>query len=72
MPNDAEHEYVWVTIDTAQEKLLVYHDSKLIVEYPYLLPKSSIDLSRLDLWSLRCLYIYEPLREVYDFCVCMK
>ena len=48
MPNDVEYEYVWTTIDTAQEKLLVYHDSKLVVEHPYSLPKSSIDLSRLN------------------------
>jgi transposase-like protein len=49
MPDDVEYEYVWATIDTAQEKLLVYHDSKLVVEHPYPLPKSSIDLSRFDL-----------------------
>ena len=49
MPQDVEYEYVWATIDTAKEKLFVYHDSKLVVEYPYLLPKSSIDLSRFDL-----------------------
>jgi hypothetical protein len=49
MPSDLEYEYVWVTIDTIQEKLFVYHDSKLIVEYSYPLPKSSIDLSRFDL-----------------------
>lgn len=49
MPDDVEYEYVWATIDTVQEKLLVYHDSKLVVEYPYPLPKSSIDLSRFDL-----------------------
>ena len=49
MPGDVEYEYVWATIDTAKEKLFVYHDSKLVVEYPYPLPKSSIDLSRFDL-----------------------
>ena len=49
MPDDVEYEYVRATIDTVQEKLLVYHDSKLIVEYPYPLPKSSIDLSRFNL-----------------------
>ncbi len=49
MPSDVEYEYVWATIDTAKEKLFVCHDSKLIVEYPYPLPKSSIDLSRFDL-----------------------
>jgi len=49
MPQDVEYEYVWATIDTAKEKLFIYHDSKLVVEYPYLLPKSSIDLSRFDL-----------------------
>jgi len=49
MPDDVEHEYVRATIDTAKEKLLVYHDSKLVVEHPYALPKSSIDLSRFNL-----------------------
>ena len=49
MPDDVEHEYVWATIDTVQEKLFVYHDSKLVVEYDYPLPKSSIDLSKIDL-----------------------
>jgi len=49
MPGNVEHEYVWVTIDTVQEKLFVYHDSKLVVEYDYPLPKSSIDLSKIDL-----------------------
>jgi len=48
MPQDVEYEYVRATIDTAKEKLFIYHDSKLVVEYPYLLPKSSIDLSRFD------------------------
>jgi hypothetical protein len=50
MPDEIEYEYVWATIDTVQEKLLVNHDSKLVVEYPYPLPKSSIDLSRFDLF----------------------
>ena len=49
MPNDVEHEYVWATIDTGKEILSIYHDSKLVVEHPYLLPKSSIDLSRFGL-----------------------
>ena len=49
MPSKVEHEYVWATIDTVKEKLFIYHDSKLVVEYPYPLPKSSIDLSRFDL-----------------------
>ena len=49
MPGNVEHEYVWATIDTVQEKLFVYHDSKLVVEYDYPLPKSSIDLSKIDL-----------------------
>ena len=50
MPGEVEYEYVWATIDTVQEKLFVNHDSKLVVEYPYPLPKSSIDLSRFDLF----------------------
>lgn len=49
MPDDVEYEYVRATIDTAKEKLFVYHDSKLVVEHPYSLPKSSIDLSRFSL-----------------------
>ena len=49
MPQDVEYEYVRATIDTVKEKLFIYHDSKLVVEYPYLLPKSSIDLSRFNL-----------------------
>ncbi len=49
MPQDVVYEYVRATIDTGKEVLSIYHDSKLIVEYPYLLPKSSIDLSRFDL-----------------------
>lgn len=49
MPSDLEHEYVWATIDTVKEKLFIYHDSKLVVDYPYPLPKSSIDLSKIDL-----------------------
>ena len=49
MPGDVEYEYVRATIDTAKEKLFVYHDSKLVVERPYSLPKSSIDLSRFNL-----------------------
>lgn len=49
MPKEGEYEYVWATIDTAQETLFVYYDSKLIVKYPYPLPKSSIDLLKIDL-----------------------
>ena len=49
MPSDLEYEYVWATIDTVKEKLFIYHNSKLVVEYAYTLPKSSIDLSRFDL-----------------------
>lgn len=50
MPQDVVYEYVWATIDTGEEGLSIYYDSKLIVEYPSLLPKkSSIDLLRFDL-----------------------
>jgi len=49
MPMSVEYEYVRVTIDTQQEKLFVYHDKELIKELVYLLPKTSLDLSKLDL-----------------------
>lgn len=49
MPISVEYEYVWVTIDTAKEKLFVYHDSKLIEEFDYALPKTSLDLSKIEL-----------------------
>jgi hypothetical protein len=49
MPLEVEYEYVWATIDTAKEKLFVYHDSELIEELNYPLPKTYIDLSAIDL-----------------------
>lgn len=49
MPVEVEYEYVWATIDTAKEVLSIYHDSKLIEQLKYPLPKTSIDLSKIDL-----------------------
>lgn len=48
MPISVEYEYVKVTIDTANETLSVYHDSKLIEQYKYALPKTSLDMSKID------------------------
>ena len=48
MPKDVEYEYVWATIDTAKERLYVYYDHKLVVEYGYPLPKSSMLLPKID------------------------
>ena len=49
MPMEVEYEYVWATIDTSKDRLLVYHDSELIDEYSYPLPKTFIDISNIDL-----------------------
>jgi len=49
MPMSVEYEYAWTTIDTQQEKLFVYHDKKLIKELDYRLPKTSLDLSKIEL-----------------------
>ncbi len=49
MPMDVEYEYVRATIDTAKEKLFVYHDDQIIKELDYSLPKTAIDLSKLEL-----------------------
>ncbi len=49
MPMSVEYEYVWATIDTQQEKLSVYHDKQLIKEMAYLLPKTPLDLSKIEL-----------------------
>lgn len=49
MPMEVEYEYVWVTINTAKETLSIYHDSKLVEELDYPLPKTYIDLSKIDL-----------------------
>jgi len=49
MPTEVEYEYVWATIDTVKETLFVYHDLKLVKEFDYPLPKTSIDLSKIDL-----------------------
>ena len=48
VPADLEYEYVWATIDTVKEKLGVYHDHKLISQYDYPLPKSSMLLPKID------------------------
>ena len=49
MPADLEYEYVWVTIDTENETLSIYHDSILIDKLDYPLPKTYIELSKIDL-----------------------
>jgi len=49
MPLRVEYEYVWATIDTTKETLSIYHDSKLIERFDYPLPKTSIDLSKIEL-----------------------
>ena len=49
MPTQLEYEYVWVTIDTSQESLSIYHDSKLVKKLDYPLPNTYIELSKIDL-----------------------
>jgi len=51
MPVELEYEYVWVTIDTGKETspLSIYHDSILIDTMDYPLPKTYIELSKIDL-----------------------
>lgn len=49
LPREAEYEYVWATIDTAKQKLFVSHDSKVFVEFDYALPKTFMDLSKIEL-----------------------
>lgn len=49
MPIEVEYEYVWATIDTTKETLSIYHDSKLVEKFDYPLPKTSIDLSKIEL-----------------------
>lgn len=49
MPMDVEYEYVRATIDTAKEKLFVYHDDQIVKELDYPLPKTAMDLSELEL-----------------------
>ena len=49
MPVELEYEYVWVTIDTGNESLFIYHDLKLIDKMDYPLPKTYIELSKIDL-----------------------
>jgi putative transposase len=49
VPVSLEYEYVWATIDTAEEMLSIYHDSELIEKLKYPLPKISIDLSDIEL-----------------------
>lgn len=49
MPMEVEYEYVWTTIDTAAQKLNIYHDSKLVDQILYSVPKTSLELSNIDL-----------------------
>ena len=49
MPTQLEYEYVWTTIDTSQESLSIYHDFKLVEKLDYPLPKTYIELSKIDL-----------------------
>ena len=49
MPVELEYEYVWVTIDTEKETLSIFHDLKLIDKLDYPLPKTYIELSKIDL-----------------------
>jgi transposase len=49
MPVELEHEYVWITIDTEKETLSIYHDFILIDKLDYPLPKTYIELSKIDL-----------------------
>lgn len=49
MPAQLEYEYVWATIDTGQETLSIYHDFKLVEKLDYPLPKTYIELSKIDL-----------------------
>ena len=49
MPIELEYEYVWVTIDTGQQTMSIYHDSVLVEKYSYPLPSSAIELSKIDL-----------------------
>jgi hypothetical protein len=58
MPIELEYEYVWATIETAQEILSIYHDSKLVEELNYPLPKTYIELSKIDLQGITCVYVF--------------
>lgn len=49
MPIEVEYEYVWATINTAEETLSIYHDSELIEKFDYPLPRTFIDLSKIEL-----------------------
>lgn len=49
MPVELAYEYVWLTINTGQESLSIYYDSKLIEKINYPLPKTYINLSKIDL-----------------------
>jgi len=63
MPGDVEYQYVWATIDTTKEKLIVHHDSKLIKEFDFWLPR----ISRGYHWIY--LRLYYTLRDVVIFYV---
>lgn len=51
MPVELEYEYVWATIYTKDESLSIYHDSVLVDKLDYSLPKTYIQLSKIDLYE---------------------
>ena len=49
MPMSVEYEYVRATIDTKKQKLFIYHDDQIIKEFDYQMPKTAMDLSKIEL-----------------------
>jgi len=48
MPDEVEYEYVKTTIDKKEETLSMNHNSKLIKEYKYKLPQTTLDFSKIE------------------------
>lgn len=49
LSREAEYEYVWATIDTTKNVLRITHDSQVIAEFDYDMPRTSLDLSEIEL-----------------------
>lgn len=49
MPMSVEYEYVHAIIDTKKQKLFVYHDNQIVKEFDYQMPKTAMDISKIEL-----------------------
>lgn len=49
LPKTLIYEYIWITIDTQQQTLTLYHEQQLIQTFKYPLPHTTMEVAQIDL-----------------------